>query len=180
MAASAAIFILYFLMKFQLHLSRSSVQLFLAGVPIAVSAIPLFMLIFNNDLTLAEEETIATTVGILTPIVLFSVVFGYMKFANVPCQVILDESEMRVLPLKDTFFYRERIYLPYEKVKKIYIQTFRGEKVVIQSPDTGEFMIMKGKTIFTSKETDEIYKRFIVELSGKTGVPIPDIYMEKS
>lgn len=148
-------------------------QLFLAGIPILFSAIPLGMLIFDENLTLAEQETIATTVGILTPIIILTVIFGFLKFASVPCEILMDTAGMLISPLKDSFFYRERISIEYAKISKIYFQTFRGEKTVIHSPLTGQIMIQM-PNLFVSKQEDTIiYKQFVQELADRTGVPSP-------
>lgn len=160
-------------MKFTFHLSKNPVQFILITVPMLLLLIPLILVLTSDPGDIARMELVTVLSAVLTPLVTATVLFFYFRFASVPCQVIMEDDGMRVIPLRQSFFYPDEIYVRYSFIRKVYFQTFRGEKTVIKPEHDPEFMIMKSKTIFSDREVSAAWKQYIYLLAEKTGVPAP-------
>ncbi|MCC6550414.1 MAG: hypothetical protein IT279_10125 [Ignavibacteriaceae bacterium] len=160
-------------MKFTFHLSKSRVQFILIFGPLSVLLIPL-LLVFTAEQGDSElMETVTFLTAILTPLVTATELFLYIRYASVPCEIVFEDDGMHVTPLKKSRFYPEAIFVRYSFIRKVFFQTFRGEKTVIKPEHDPEFMILKSRSIFSDRELSAAWKQYTYLLAEKTGVPAP-------
>lgn len=160
-------------MKFTFHLSKNPVQVLLIFGPLSVLLIPLVLVLTAERGDIARMETVSVLTAVLTPLVTAVEIFLYVRYASVPCEIVFEEEGMRVTPLKKSFFYPESIYVRYSFIRKVFFQTYKGEKTVIKPEHDPEFMIMKSRSIFSDRKVSAAWKQYIYLLAEKTGVPAP-------
>jgi hypothetical protein len=160
-------------MKFTFHLSRNPVQVLLLTGPVSLLLIPFTLVLISDPGDLERMELVTVLSAVLTPLVTVSVFFLYFRYASVPCEIVFEDDGLRVTPLRKSVFYPESIYVRYSFIRKVFFQTFRGEKTVIKPEHDPEFMIMKSRSIFSDREVSASWKQYIYLLAEKTGVPVP-------
>lgn len=160
-------------MKFTFHLSKSSVQFLLIMGPLSVLLIPLFLVLTAEPGDNAKMEMVSVFAAVLTPLVTAAEIFLYIRYASVPCEIVFEEEGLKIQLLKKTMFYQEDIYVRYSFIRKVFFQTFRGEKTVIKPEHQPEFMILKSRSIFSGQELSTDWKQYTYLLAEKTGVSPP-------